>query len=113
MIEDKIKEYCNTEHGYDRICNAYECDFEGLAKDIAEICYEKIADEIYKLAAEKNSEIEKLQWKLDKDRIVGILNSWRVPATPGEGKMKEYFDCEDNITPDLIFETIAKEIIGE
>jgi hypothetical protein len=95
MIEDKIKEYCNTEHGYDRICNAYECDFEGLAKDIAEICYEKIADEIYKLAAEKNSEIEKLQWKLDKDRIVGILKMNEVELHADE------------------YETVAKEIIGE
>jgi len=37
-LKEGIEEYCNSEQGYDSICNAYECDFERFIKQITEIC---------------------------------------------------------------------------
>jgi hypothetical protein len=73
-----------------------------MQKEIEGIFDETLADEIYKLAAEKNSEIEKLQWKLDKDRIVDWLKSIQ----------SKYGKCFDLIEDEEL-EKLAKEIIGE
>jgi len=58
-------------------------------------------------------ENDRLKKQLDfsKDRIIEILKSWRVQADIGESKLKQFFDCEDDITPEMVHEQIANEIL--
>ena len=100
----------------------YEVRIHQLEKENKSL-KESLADEVYKIAKEKNDEIEKLQWEnedlrellhnaygtrdealanqvklkklLDKDRIIEILENWR-----------------DYKLYDFTIEQIAKEIIG-
>ncbi|MDD5013816.1 MAG: hypothetical protein PHW73_01775 [Atribacterota bacterium] len=51
--------------------------------------------------------------KPTRERIIEVLEDWKVEVKASESKLSQYFDCEDDWTQEDLLKLIASEILGE